>query len=81
MHIIQSCRGDSVISKMVGYIKMNVSKEIHNRFGDMVIWQRGFYDHIIRDKNDYEIITKYIHENPIRWHFDKLFSEEFVFLY
>ena len=69
-------RGRSVISKAIGYIKMNASKEIHNRLGNNTIWQRGFHDHIIRDQCDYEEISKYISENPLRWHYDKLYSEK-----
>ena len=69
-------RGRSVISKTVGYIKMNASKEIHNRYGNTTIWQRGFHDQVIRDRQDYEKITQYIHENPLRRKYDKLYSEE-----
>ena len=69
-------RGRSVISKIVGYIKMNTSKEIHNIHGNDTVWQRSFHDHIIRDKNDYEMISKYICENPIRWFYDELYAEE-----
>ena len=63
-------RGRSLISKIVGFIKMNASKEIHRRYGNEPIWQRGFHDHIIRDQNDYEKIAKYICENPIVWQYD-----------
>ncbi|MBQ5362300.1 MAG: hypothetical protein IIU63_03040 [Clostridia bacterium] len=69
-------RGRSVISKMVGYIKMNASKEIHKRFGDSTIWQRGFHDHIIRNREDYEQIAKYIYENPIRWQYDCFYTAD-----
>ena len=63
-------RERSALSKIIGYIKMNVSKGIHKQFGDAVVWQRGFHDHIIRNREDYEKIAKYIYENPIRWQFD-----------
>ena len=69
-------RGRSVISKAIGYIKMNASKEIHNRFGKINLWQRGFHDHIIRSKEDYEEHLKYIHENPMRWYYDELYADE-----
>ena len=69
-------RGRSVVSKLVGYIKMNASKEIHNRFGNEVVWQRGFHDHIIRNCHDYEKISKYIYENPINWQNDCFYSEK-----
>ena len=69
-------RGRSVISKIIGYIKMNASKEIHNRYGNEMVWQRGFHDHIIRNRNDYEKISKYIFENPIIWQYDCFYTEE-----
>ncbi len=55
---------------------MNVSKGIHLTHTNASVWQRGFHDYIIRDHEDYETIFKYIHENPMRWQFDKLYSEE-----
>ena len=66
----------SDISKIIGYIKMHATKEIHNKHPDEIVWQRGFYDHIIRNKHDYENIVRYIHENPIRWQYDQLYSNE-----
>lgn len=60
----------SALSKAVGYIKMNASKKIHKQFGITTVWQRSFYDHIIRDKDDYEKIAKYMYNNPKRWQFD-----------
>lgn len=69
-------RGRSVISKMIGYIKMNASKKIHNLYGNTIVWQRGFHDHIIRDRQDYEKIAKYIFENPIKWQYDCFYTKE-----
>lgn len=66
----------SVISKLVGYIKMNASKAIRKRLGNVTVWQRGYYDHVIRNREDYEALAKYIHENPVRWQLDKLYMEE-----
>ena len=68
-------RGRSIVSKVVGYIKMNSSKEIHSRYGKTNVWQRGFYDHIIRNQHDYEEIYNYICLNPTRWQADKLYRE------
>ena len=31
------------------------------------IWQRGYYDHIIRDENDFLRCWKYLGENPAGW--------------
>lgn len=37
------------------------------------LWQRSYYDHIIRDKEDYNVRFKYIEENPSRWKNDPYF--------
>ena len=69
-------RGRSVVSQMIGYIKMNASKEIHSRYGDVIVWQRSFHDHIIRDRRDYEEISQYIQDNPRLWREDCFYTEE-----
>ena len=69
-------RGRSIISKAVGYIKMNASKAIRQRYGDISVWQRGYHDHVMRNQEDYEMLAKYIYENPVRWELDRLYSEE-----
>ena len=43
---------------------------------DKQIWQRSFYDHVIRNWDDYNEIYKYIYENPMKWNFDQLYAEE-----
>ena len=35
------------------------------------LWQRGFYDHIIRDDSELNRIRRYIEENPQRWGLDE----------
>ena len=59
---------NSIVPAFVSTFKRFCNKEIGEN-----IWQRGFYDHIIRDKYDYDEISKYIHENPLKWQFDKLY--------
>ena len=31
------------------------------------LWQRGYYDHIVRSENDFLRIWTYIDNNPLRW--------------
>lgn len=31
------------------------------------LWQRDYYEHIIRNQHSFETIKSYIRENPIRW--------------
>jgi putative transposase len=39
------------------------------------LWQKSFYDHIIRDENDYINHCIYIDENPARWQEDDYFEQ------
>ena len=39
------------------------------------IWQRNYYDHIIRTEADYLRIWQYIDENPACWAEDEYYSE------
>ncbi len=36
------------------------------------LWQRNYWEHIIRDEEDYQRIASYIASNPLRWHDDQL---------
>ncbi len=62
---------NKILPHIVSTFKRFCNKEIGNN-----IFQRGFYDHIIRNRKDYDEHVKYIYENPMRWHEDELFKEE-----
>lgn len=60
----------SVIANIVGYLKMNVTKKIHQINKNEIVWQRLSNDHIIRGGRDYQKIWEYIDTNVIRWEKD-----------
>lgn len=35
-----------------------------------LVWQRGYYEHVIRDDAALDRIRRYIRENPLRWAMD-----------
>jgi len=37
-----------------------------------IIWQRNYYEHIIRNEKEYYAICNYIQNNPSNWENDKL---------
>ena len=39
-----------------------------------VLWQRSFYDHVIRCERDYLEIWRYIDENPAKWAEDRFYE-------
>jgi REP element-mobilizing transposase RayT len=54
-----------------------VTRTIKKRHGDpdCVVWQRNYYDHIVRDEADFESILAYIDQNPARWDKDRFNRE------
>ncbi len=38
------------------------------------VWQRNYWDHVIRDEQSYHDIAAYIVNNPTKWETDKLYS-------
>ena len=40
------------------------------------LWQRNYYEHIIRNYDDYINIAEYIQNNPLKWEEDKLYVTE-----
>ena len=64
-------RTNTTCSQFVSTFKRFCNKE----YGEN-IWQARFNDHIIRNREDYEEHVKYIYENPIRWYYDELYTEE-----
>jgi REP element-mobilizing transposase RayT len=35
------------------------------------LWQRNYYEHIVRDENELNYIRQYILDNPMRWEMDR----------
>ncbi|WP_455664700.1 transposase [Phocaeicola sp.] len=56
------------------YIR-NVNTNHWPRFNNR-LWQRNYYEHIIRNQHSYEEISDYIVTNPLRWEKDQLFVEQ-----
>ena len=39
------------------------------------VWQRGYYEHIIRDEIEFNNFASYIVNNPLKWELDKYFQD------
>jgi REP element-mobilizing transposase RayT len=42
---------------------------------DKKLWQRNYYEHVIRNEQSYRNITEYIINNPANWIKDQLYTE------
>jgi len=58
-----------LIPKMLGHFKMKSAKRINQMRATpgMPVWQRNYYEHIIRNEDKLNEIREYIVGNPIKW--------------
>ena len=65
------------IPNVVGWLKYNATKEMNDKKGTSgeKIFQRSYYDHIIRCDADLDEHVRYILDNPSNWQNDKLYSQ------
>jgi putative transposase len=67
-----SQRRRMLLPKIIGRFKMETAKEINvlrKRHG-VPVWQRNYYEHIIRTDADLHHIRTYILNNPRQWEVD-----------
>jgi putative transposase len=64
-------RAQSISEIMRGF-KTFSARKIHKLFGQKgtPIWQRNYYDRIVRTEDKLENIRNYIINNPMNWHTD-----------
>ena len=61
------------ISAIVQTFKAATTRGVHSLPGmkGLRLWQRGLYDHIIRNDAELNRVRRYIEENPLRWALDE----------
>ncbi|MBN2103719.1 hypothetical protein JW835_06740 [bacterium] len=59
------------IGSVVRGFKIGVTKWFRSRHGEGGIWQRNYYEHVIRNDDDLNAIREYIICNPERWEADR----------
>lgn len=58
------------LGKIVRTLKA-VSTRLIRRHNPNFVWQRNYYEHIIRDEDSLNKIREYITTNPLRWKLDR----------
>ena len=61
------------ISDIVCAFKSQCVRDVRKLGFSGKLFQRSFYDHVIRGREDYEEIARYIYENPLNWENDELY--------
>lgn len=62
------------IGAIVRGYKSAVTKQLNNLNIGCPVWQRNYYEHIIRDELSYQQISNYIKNNPEKWENDKFYK-------
>jgi REP-associated tyrosine transposase len=62
-----------LIPRVVGRFKMNTAKQINVMRGipGVRVWQRNYWEHIIRNEESLNRIREYMIDNPRRWLLDR----------
>ena len=57
------------LATIIRSYKSQVSKQIRAvlQSPKFALWQRGFYEHVLRNSTDYANATRYVLQNPKRW--------------
>ena len=73
IHFILILKNNNVINlkDFITTYKSTVTKKI-NKIETIKIWQRNYYEHIIRNEKELYAIIEYIQNNPINWRKDSL---------
>jgi REP element-mobilizing transposase RayT len=64
------------VMDIVGAFKSLTTLECKKRGLSDKLFQDSFYEHVIRDREDYEARVKYIYDNPAKWYYDELYSDK-----
>ncbi|OZC04432.1 transposase [Rubricoccus marinus] len=55
------------LGAVIGQYKSAVSRHAQRLYLTTRVWQRGYYDRVVRSDREAENIRRYIAENPMRW--------------
>jgi REP element-mobilizing transposase RayT len=60
------------LATIIRTFKAAVTREARRMFGkpQMEVWQRNYFERVVRDDREYADTCRYIHENPLRWEID-----------
>ncbi len=56
------------LSNVISRLKSTISVAAGHK-----LWEKSFYEHVIRDEQDYIATIKYIQDNPAKWNLDKYY--------
>jgi REP element-mobilizing transposase RayT len=73
IHELPLHRRGMLLPKIIGYFKMNTGKRINQlrQSPATPVWQRNYYEHVIRNEKSLNKIREYVQNNPLKWDLDQ----------
>ena len=64
------------LATIVRSFKAAATKTVREQFGTEVLplWQRNYFEHVIRNEKSFHAIQNYIWENPLHWNTDEYYA-------
>lgn len=61
------------LGHIIGYFKYQSTKHVNKvrESPGKTIWQRNYYEHVLRNEDELNRIREYILNNPLQWQFDR----------
>jgi putative transposase len=66
LHFFVALPDDSKLGEWVGTLKRVLARSLGSIGSSDPIWQRGFFDHVLRSNESYAEKWSYVRENPVR---------------
>ncbi len=66
IHLFVCGSDDFDLGRWVGSLKQAIAKAMRRKLSDDPIWQRGFFDHVLRNDESYGQKWNYVRDNPVR---------------
>jgi putative transposase len=55
------------LGSFIAGFKSSVTKRIRDELNETGIWQRNYYERIIRNEKELDAIRRYVESNPLNW--------------
>lgn len=65
---------DDVIGRLKSFTTKRFNQFIQSK--NSILWQRSYYDHVVRDQNDCANVLNYIDLNPWEWNEDEYYQKD-----
>lgn len=66
LHLFVALPDGVKLSDWIGTLKRGVARAINVAGSSDPVWQRGFFDHVLRSSESYSQKWHYVRENPVR---------------